>query len=214
MRLVGSALAGMLVAASLPAAAAVVETHRYGRWTAIEGTTRNGSRVCGVSTGAHSASPMYVGVKLFPDMGQLDVHISKSSWSIPGGTSVPVRIEFQGSSRSWSTGQATGDGEMVTLSIDPRRAASFLVEFSAASHGIIWFGGDEAPWTVSLAGSDAAVRAMLGCVQRARGGSTFTQPFAGASPPSTSPAPTMPYTPSAEPPPSRPGIGSGRVRRT
>lgn len=214
MRLFGLALAGAFIAASLPAAAAVVETHRYGHWTAIEGTTGNGSRVCGVSTGGRTASPKYVGVKFFPDRGQLDVHIGKSSWSIPSGTSVPVQIEFNGSSGSWSTAQATGNGEMVTLSINPQRAANFLVEFSLASHGVIRFGGDEAPWTMNLAGSNAAVRAMLGCIQRARGVPPSTQPLASVPPPSNSSAPTMPYTPSAEPPPSRPGIGIGRERRT
>jgi hypothetical protein len=208
MKRFGFALAGaLLAAASVPAGAAVVETHRYGQWAAIEGTTPSGSRVCGVSTRGGGASPTYVGVKFFPDRGQLDVHIGKSSWSIPRGTSVPVEIVFRGSPGSWATETATGNGDMVTLSVSPQRAAEFLVEFSTASRGVIRFGGSEAPWTVDLSGSHAATRAMLDCIQRAhRGGSAAaTQPFeSGGSSHGNQPAPVAPQGSTAV----------GRERRT
>ena len=205
MRLSASALAaGVLLAASPPAAAAVVETHRYGHWIAIEGTTQSGSRVCGVSTRSAASPSLYVGVKFFPDRGQLDVHMAKPSWSIPGGTGVPVEIEFDGSPGSWATGHAAGDGGMVTLSVNPRRMGEFLAEFSAAPRGTIRFGGGEAPWTVDLSGSAAAVQAMVDCIQRSRGSGG-----GGA-------AATQPYTPSAKPPARQPwpGIGVGPERRT
>ena len=214
MRLFGSALlaAGVLLAAAaLPAAAEVVETHRHGHWIAIEGTTQNGSRVCGVSTRSAADAPSaYVGVKFFPDRGQLDVHMAKPSWSIPTGTGVPVEIEFDGAAGSWATGHAAGNGGMVTLSVNPRRAGEFLAEFGAASRGTIRFGGDEAPWTVDLSGSGVAVQAMMDCVLRAggsRGGTAATQPH-GAAPS---------RAPSAKPPALRPhpgGIGVGPERRT
>jgi hypothetical protein len=215
MRLFGFALAaGFLLAASLPAAAEVFETHRYGHWIAIEGTTQNGSRVCGVSTRSAADTPAaYVGVKFFPDRGQLDVHMAKPSWSIPGGTSLPVEIEFDGSSTPWATGHAAGNGGMVTLSVNPRRAGEFLAEFSAASRGTIRFGGDEAPWAVDLSGSGAAVQAMADCIQRAGGsrggGAAATQPHWAA--PSRTP-------PAAKPPAQRPQPGGvsvlGPERRT
>jgi hypothetical protein len=206
MKRFGFALAGVLLAAPVSsAAAAVVETHRFAQWATIEGTTPGGSRVCGVSTNGDAASPRYVGVKFFPDRGQLDVHIGKSSWSIPSGTSVPVEIVFNGSPGSWATDEATGNGDMVTLSVSPQRAAEFLVEFSTASRGVIRFGGTEAPWTVNLAGSNAATRAMLDCIQRARrGGSATTQPFESGPSRASPPAVTMP----------QPGVGVGRERRT
>jgi hypothetical protein len=93
---------------------------------------------------------------------------------------------------------------MVTLSVNPRRAGAFLAEFSAAPRGTIRFGGGEAPWTVDLSGSAAAVQAMVDCIQRSRGSGG-----GGA-------AATQPYTPSAKPPARqpRPGIGVGPERRT
>lgn len=214
MRLLGFALAGALAATASPAAAAVVETHRHGQWATIEGTTPGGSRVCGVATMEGEAPSRYVGVKFFPDLGQLDVHISKPSWSIPSGTSVEVEIAFSGSPGAWSTRTAAGKGDMVTFAINPRKAAEFLVELSLASRGTIRFGGDEAPWAINLAGSGAAVRAMLECVGRSRGAPSATQPYASAPKPEPA-TPSVPYTPSTEPPmPQRPSIGIGRERRT
>jgi hypothetical protein len=211
MRLFGSALAGVLLTASLPAAAAVVETHRYGHWIAIEGATQNGSRVCGVSTRSAAAPSAYVGVKFFPDRGQLDVHMAKPSWSIPSGASVPVEIEFDGSPGSWATGHAAGDGGMVTLSVSPRRAGEFLAEFSVASRGTIRFGGREAPWVVDLSGSGAAVQAMLDCVRRAHGGGGGA---AAARPRWVAPPSTPAAKPPAQPPRLGIGIGIGPERRT
>jgi len=108
---------------------------------------------------------------------------------------------------------------MIFQSFGRDAAVNFLREFRGASSGVIRFGGNESAWAMNLAGSSAAVGAMMDCIRRARSGAT--QPY--AAPPSAPTQPyaaqpsdsILPYTPSAKPPAAVPSsTGTGRERRT
>jgi hypothetical protein len=191
-----------------PAAAETQVSARYGYWSVLEGTTNQGSRVCGVASMGSAPEKRYLAVRFFPDEGYLEVQVAKDTWAIPSGTKVPLEIEFNGYPGAWrSQSGGNGDGRYIYQRFNSDAAVNFLREFRGASSGVIRFGGNESAWAMNLTGSSAAVGAMIDCIRRARGGTA--QPYA------TQPSePTLSYTPSAKPPSTVPPVTTSRERRT
>ena len=186
----------------------VVSSTRHGMWTASEVATAGGRRFCMLGAiGPSSLAPgsiMGFTLSVRPH-GGLHLLVSKTTWSIPAGTRVAVRLHF-GAETPWHTDSADGEGDSVSMGFSPRQTTLFLAEFSAASRAVVRFSGNERPWELSLSGSAAAARALLDCVQRVNGGLPDgpTQPFSAAPPQPA--APSQPYTPAP--------TAAGAARRT
>lgn len=182
----------------LQAVAQTRTTWSSGAWSAFEGRTAGGSPVCGViATGPQRAFT----VKYFAGADHLTIQIMKESWAIPKGTRVRLELQFVGETPWTVTGM--GDGKFVEMAVRGEAMPLFMREFRGASGGVVRFlGGNEAPWTLNLAGSNAASAMMMRCVGGLLGAQQGpTQPF--GRPPA---APSQPFSPS-------PGQGEGAPGR-
>jgi hypothetical protein len=182
--------------------------YHVGSWDAFSGTGDDGKPVCGIGTN-NPADGRNFSIRF--EIGGADVSFQakKPSWNIPGGTQVPLVMQ-NGPNPPWSE-QGSGNGQMVEWSVDRGALQSFDAQFRSASWMTLSFPtGNEAPWTLSLAGSTAVSNAFGRCItdmtQRAGAQAPAgpTQPFAPASAAAAAqpaaPAAAQPAAPAATPP--------------
>jgi hypothetical protein len=167
----------------------------YGSWDAYTGLASDGKALCGISEWGRDGRSIHV--KYFAGNDFLVLQIFKNGWSIPSGTSVPARLQFDGF-EPWNV-PATGYGNMVEARIPASQVRQFSVEFRAATQLRLYFlAGTEGPWVGDLSGSGAAMKVLGSCIsalygrQPPRASQPFnagpsTQPF--SLPRSTTPNP-------------------------
>jgi hypothetical protein len=162
---------------------------RHGFWNAFGGTTNSGRATCGVdSTGEGGRHLM---VQYYGRATVLRVRVIRSSWNIPEGSEVPVRMAVDG--LSW-TAMAYGSGREISFTLVGDTISQFERAFRAGTMLRLTFpNGSEGPWNFSLIGTNAVVTAFLDCLRVIRG--ETTQPHGGPTQPHGSP-PARPLTPS------------------
>ncbi len=184
-----------------PDATRTVVYYRVGRWEAFSGTAENGHSFCGMKT-----SPQQDGrglmVRHRTGETQLILRARKPGWSIPNGTAVSVTMTF-GTDQPW-TFNGSGHEDVVEWSIPQEGMADFDSRFRLVS--VLWIGfpgGNEAPWSVSLAGSNVIGQTFNRCMRDLANRAAPTQPFGGNAAPA---APTQPFAQPAQasPPPAAP----------
>ena len=198
-------LAGGFVLAVLgvaPAAAALTTYYHAGSWHVFSGTDSANRLVCGLGTEntqdgrgltitARIGAPGQIGAQ------GLTFAAKKPTWTIPDGTTVPVILHI-GRQTAWSF-QATGKATALTWSLGPGQAAAFGPRFRHGTAMALSFpAGNEPPWTISLAGSNAADRTFARCI------TDLTRRM--QAPQAAAPAgPTQPYgAPATQPTGARP----------
>ncbi len=194
-------LAGGLVLAVLgaaPAGAALTTYYHAGSWHAFSGTDPTNRLVCGIGTeNARDGRALTITAEI--GAPGLTFEAKKPSWTIPDGTSVPVMLQI-GRRTTWNF-QATGKATALTWSLGPAQAAAFGPRFRDATAMALSFpAGSEPPWTISLAGSNAADHTFARCVTDLTRRMQAPQAAApaGATQPYGAPA-TQPFSPQAAP---------------
>jgi len=197
---------GVLLAAlgAAPAGAALTTYYHAGSWHVFSGTDATNRLVCGLGTeNAQDGRSLTITAAI--GAPGLTFRATKPSWTIPAGTPVPVILVI-GREPAWSF-QATGKANEATWSLDPTQAAAFDPAFrGAAAMALSFPAGSEPPWTISLAGSNAADHTFVRCIndltrrtQAAPGtapGTAPSAPAAGPTQPYGAPA-TQPFAPQA-----------------
>lgn len=203
----------LLVLLATPAAAQdatnTVVYYRAGNWEAFTGSAANGGTFCGIKTGnPQDGRGLMIRYRTGGD--RLVFRARKPSWAIPSNTSITVAMQF-GPGMPWTL-PATGEQDVVEWSIPQDAMVEFDTRFRFGS--VMWLsfpGGSEAPWSVSLAGSNAAGLTLGRCIrelsaQTAPMQPAPTQPYAGGAqrpmPPGAAPSATQPFGPTNRPPPA------------
>ena len=200
----------VIVMAVATANADTVRTGTYGLWHSFEGTSNDGTEVCGINA---SGSDRGLFIKYFVGQPGFVMQIFKSSWVINTQISVRVQISL-GTSYLSNPLNATaypgsaGGYPFVEIGFRSEGSSDFWQALRSASSGRLDFlTGTEGAWTINLTGSNAAVSALMACIQR-RGGPALS------APPRTQPfnsAPTQPFSSGS---PTTPTIPAGPSTRS
>ncbi|MBN8906815.1 MAG: hypothetical protein J0H99_09375 [Rhodospirillales bacterium] len=176
----------------------------YGVWTAYRAVSSDGTALCGIrETGSNGRS---FHLKWYAGSARLVAQIFKAGWSIPSGTTIPMAVQFD-SFTPWKV-DASGVENMVQFGVPLASLRQFAQEFRAANRIQIYFlAGTEGSWNGNLAGSGAAMDALIRCMDTLPG-ANGSQPF-DPSPPATSSQPfsPQPFSPQPQqpaPPPQMP----------
>ncbi len=185
-----------------PARAAPDVYYHAGAWHAFTDKDAEGAAVCGIGT--ENLSDGRTVRMTYPVGGSdLTVRAEKPGWSIPDNTMLQANMQID-QGEPWQA-QATGNGTTVGWVIAAASIRSFDTEFRNGHTMVVSFpSGNEAPWTLSLAGSTAASATLWRCVQDLSDRAHVTNPASNAPPP-TQPfgqAPTQPFTPAPAQPAS------------
>lgn len=138
-----------------------------GYWETFGGLDTQGVPTCGVSTWGTRPNEgrLFFAFKWFAPNPHFTIQITKSTWAIPSGTQIPLRLAFDG--REPWTVNATGAGRVIEFIVGGNSIEGFVNDFVESSVGEITFlSGDEGGWRYSLRGTHAAMVAMLQCVER------------------------------------------------
>lgn len=181
--------------------------YRARNWEAFSGKAMNGSTFCGIKT-ATQADGRGLMIRHRTGEDRLIVRAYKPSWSIPDGTAISLGMAF-GPNAAWNI-NGTGSGNVTEWSIPRDAMESFENQFRLSASLVITFpGGNEAPWNVTLAGSNAIGLALQRCMREMATRAAPTQPFSGAPAATgqtaetpTGTPPTQPFT-ATQPTPSR-----------
>lgn len=183
--------------------AETVITSRSGAWSAFEGASDDGHRVCGVVT---SGRHMEIGLKHFEGTDALTVHITKRGWTIPLGMPIGMILRFSGET-PWVI-RGRGHRNLIEFSLRGEAVGVFIREFRSSSRGFIRFvDGNEGDWAINLTGSLAATNAMAECMGRiSERGRGTSQPYGQErAPRSQPPSPSGPPEDRRGPAPVEPG---------
>lgn len=141
----------------------------HGSWRVFEGSSNDGTPVCGMST--RGADGKAVIIKYFGGASGFTIQIFKDTWNIPSETRIGLKIKF-GNEDPWRVTargypQQRRQGGMIEAAIGFEHSGLFLREFRAATSATIEFlDGNEGSWTMDLIGSTAASQTMSGCIRR------------------------------------------------
>jgi hypothetical protein len=194
----------VLVAAPLAAAlaygilapTAVAQTRtlaQIGGWTAFGGTLNNGTPTCGVDTRDRNTGRHFLIQFTANDRQRLSMRAVRDAWQIPPGTPLPVRIAID-AHPGWQA-TAMGRAREVQWFVGLATLDRFERTFRAGSNMRLEFpGGNEAPWTFSLTGTNAIMNHFVACL-RSIGAIGGAQPQANA--------PTQPFGQNTLGPPKR-----------
>lgn len=204
MRALGVLGVGVCALALAGGAAAATTTYYHsGDWRALSGTDAQNRLVCGMATG-NPTDGRSLEIRAVIGDPQLWFTVSKPSWDIPAGTTIPVVLQEPGAV-PWTL-EAKGQGHAMSWALPQSEVDLFEGAFRAGTDMTISFpSGTEAPWHVVLTGSNAVDDTFRRCVRdytaraaAAAGPQTPTQPF-GA--PATQPfSPPIAATPLQPPP--------------
>ncbi len=165
----GAILAGFL----LHPTAARADTHiisSSGSWEAYEGTSEDGTQLCGMDTTSDNDNGDDIDIKYFNGDDELTIQLFSNGWKIPDGKS-DTKIEIKFDSESWHVNQVTGfhlddgtSGMEFTISKDD--ANDFIDDFSASSNLHLAFtNSDVDDWDIDLSGSQDVVGPFKDCVR-------------------------------------------------
>jgi hypothetical protein len=191
-------LIALLIALAPTAALGQIQTYYHaGAWDAFSGRNDKGGAVCGIGV-TRPDDNRRLSIKFDIGGNETVFSASKPDWSIPDDTRVAVVIQV-GLNTPWIQ-QAVGHGQAIDWTLDWNGFQTFDRQFRGASSMTVTFpDGNEAPWTLSLAGSTAISSTFGRCV------TDLTRQVQAAQPPN-SPGPqpqgaTQPFNaPAAAPP--------------
>lgn len=196
-------LAALAAALLYPLAAAAQGSNttlsRAGGWTAYAATSNDGLRLCGMEARGE-AEGRQLHIKYFQNSPRLSFQAMRTSWNVPQGARMPVNFQIDenrpwNASASGSPGTPTTGG-IVEWTIEGDSISAFERQFRAGRKLRVSFpGGSEAPWIVSLIGTNAMVSQFVGCMRSINAGSGG----GGGPPPTANPGPTQPFVPRATP---------------
>lgn len=151
---------------------------RIGDWSAFKTSAANGTAICGVSIEGSQGRGFYL--KYFDGSDRLVVQIFKESWRIPRGTEAEVLLRIDNNNpwiatASGSTMYPSGIG-FLEMSFSGSSLQRWVQQFRLGNRLVVAFpDGSEAPWIVSLVGTNAIMDVFVRCLNSL---STFaTQPF-------------------------------------
>lgn len=151
---------------------------QYGGWKAFSGSTDAGRQTCGVDT-FDTRTERHFLIQYTGDSDFVSIRAVKSSWRIPEGTEIHLRLTID-SRQPWVV-RAYGSGRTVQWRLNANRVAEFSQEFRAGLTMRLQFqSGSEPDWIFSLRGTNAVFDAFAACLSRMLNG-VETQPF-GARP--------------------------------
>lgn len=152
---------------------ALAATPNFGPWQFFSGRTPANTPICSVlSDGSVNQSVRNVAIKQIGGHQSIQVTLYKDTWSIPRGTKVPVRIDFEDDQPLHLS--AYGDGKIVDIEIPTQIMAIFLSLVASERNLHIGFpAGKEAEWVIGLSSSKPVVQKLVGCMRRLES----TQPF-------------------------------------
>lgn len=164
------AAVALLCATSIGQAAASQDA---GTWAAISDRSPKGTPVCVLAWAPMSGDTVKnVAIKSFAGAGHLNVTLYKDSWNIPGGTHVPVSLDFADNEPLALDGY--GDGKIVDLALPPDATGIFLTLVAQSQQMRFAFPkGREPIWGVALKSVVPKVKAFAGCMKKQEN----TQPF-------------------------------------
>lgn len=187
------ALALLAAGAPLLAHAETTTLARSGLWSAYGGTTADNRAVCGVTT--VGGDGRRINVEQFAGDTGLLLSLQKSSWAIPQGTQVDLRIQFDLDAQVPS--RAIGAGTQVDVRMGFEQSVPFMRALRQDRQIRVFFlGGNEPVWTGGLAGSSRAIDAFNQCRARLSAG-TPSQPFVQQEAPNPATMATSPQPPPA-----------------
>lgn len=171
------------------AAADLVTYYHAGAWDAFSGRGDDGRLVCGIGN-TNPADGRRFMIRFTIGGEDVTFGASKPAWTIPANTQAPLVMQV-GLDTPW-TEQATGNGQMLSWTLDRSAIQSFDAQFRRASSMTLTFpDGNEPPWTVPLTGSTAISNAFGRCITDL---TRRTQAAGGAPPPAAAPhGPTQPF---------------------
>ena len=124
--------------------------------------------------------------KWSPDIG-LFAHVTKSNWSIPAETGIPLKIAFDSGVRD-GIGYVIPDqrgGSTVEIGVNDDAAVGFMEDIANAKEMTITFdSGNEQPWITTMIGSRKAVAVFDTCIGYVKANAP-TQPGAQSSAPTS-----------------------------
>lgn len=197
----GSGLAAILAAGLIPGGAwgaepPVTVYYRAGAWRAFDGKNSQGQLICGMASEA-APDGRQLSIRRVIGGNGLMIYAAKPSWNIPPGTTIPASLQV--GSETQFTVQGSGQANEVAFPIAPDQVVSFMGAFRSGEQMALSFpAGNEPPWTLSLAGSDAVNHTFERCITdlSARAGVPVGGPPFGPEAPGTQPfgqAPTQPF---------------------
>ncbi len=184
------AVAGGALLVGGAAAADLVTYYHAGAWDAFSGRGDDGRLVCGIGN-TNPADGRRFMIRFTIGGEEATFAASKPAWTIPANTQAPLVMQV-GLDTPW-TEQATGNGQMLSWTLDRSAIQSFDVQFRRASSMTLTFpDGNEPPWTVPLTGSTAISNAFGRCITDL---TRRAQTAGGAPPPAAAPqGPTQPFS--------------------
>ncbi|TCH99550.1 hypothetical protein EJV46_02420 [Roseococcus sp. SYP-B2431] len=193
-------IATLLLVAGLaaPAAAQTRIVAQANGWSAFGGTTEGGVPTCGLETrdpgtGRHLLLQHLVGQE------RPILRLSRPGWNLRASSARPVRIVID--NRRVVAADATGAGREMSW---PLALEAFEPAFRLGRLMRIEFpAGPDAPWNLSLTGTNAVMGAFMGCLRMMAitpGEAQPIRPPPPAEPPALAPPPEEPLRPPVEPP--------------
>lgn len=157
-----------------------------GGWRAFSGTTDAGEPTCGMDVA--STDDRRFLIQHYGTEPHLTVRAYRQSWRIPEATRIPVRAQI--GAQAW-TATAIGAGREVRWLIDRTTMDQWERAFRLGAQLTVTFqgGGTEAPWRISLTGSNAISNAFVACLR------AVAQAYRAPSQPNHGPAAPAPAAP-------------------
>ncbi|WP_421988474.1 hypothetical protein [Roseococcus sp.] len=178
---------------------------RYGYWTALR-TVSSGTGVpmCVVAiNNTHTGRSFYI--KWARGDRFLMVQAFRTSWNIPRSAQIPIALQVDSNS-AWTATAGNVDtmSNGISWTVAGNAMLRFIEQFRLGSRMVLRFpSGSEAPWDISLTGTNAILSTFTQCMRDITG--TATQPFAPPAPvptqPFSAPVPAQPFGPDTNPTP-------------
>ena len=152
---------------SMSAAAEVTETSAAGAWTTAEGSARDGTHVCVLSTAWTNTGngARYFGIKHFAGRKFLILHVGREGWKMPDDSPMPIHLTIDNMGTWDANGFATNN--LAEFHIGGDSITHFMHEFTVGNRMVLRFPGlREDAWIASLAGSARAASAFIDGVER------------------------------------------------
>jgi hypothetical protein len=180
---------------------------REGNWQATRGVDWTGVPLC-VMEPVNSTPGQAIHIKWFAGDTMMTIHLVKTSWNIPQGTTMRVELGFDRNGFAAADGAVGAPipskharafaGSYIQFKIaDPKLLADFALNFENALKMWLTFpAGTEQPWVVDMTGSRTIANAFFNCAQTLALPPSFTpgpQPYSSAPTQPHGAAPTQPF---------------------
>lgn len=173
-----------------PARAEMRPIAKDGYWEATAGTSNANVPMCSMN---NFFNPRAILIKWTLGFG-MTIHFAKSSWNVPKGVEMPIKIEFENGESFSGIAYGTAQGSLIEMVLN-EQAQKFMAEFTSNAMMYVYFpGGTEERWWARLDGSRKITAAFADCIRKIAADSS-TQPH-GAPPSNSQPHNKQPSQPS------------------